>query len=318
MANVNDIEEQKRYIFLEMSEEEFEQIETRFFEDSDYFVDVMTLENDLIDKYAAGLLKGDDLARFERALPKAPERREKIATAQAMQTLIAEERPREVPITVAPGLWERISNFFTFKGVQMAGAALGIALVCLSGYLVIKNRQMDQQLAQVREEQKQALAQQQKELQEQISELKRQQQESQDVNNELNIKLEEAEERLRKLQDLKPTPEPTVGLQSPILAFTVNLAGRGNSPRPPSVRSITTRDGKQLALVTVYLPEGAWTKYEVMTDKVTVKSDSLAPGRKSIVLTLPGKDTDFTVNVYNAAGEGTTVGTYKLGTKKVR
>ena len=106
------LEEMKRYLFGELSEKEREKLEDRFFEDSDYFYELTELENELVDKYAQGKLKGSELTRFEQSLARSPDRREKIANARAIRTLIIDEKPALIPIAT---LGERISNFFGFK-----------------------------------------------------------------------------------------------------------------------------------------------------------------------------------------------------------
>ena len=92
MTETSQTEELKRYIFDEMDETERENLDERFFEDSELFYEYVELKNDLTDLYARNLLKGEDLQRFERSLAKTPAGREKIAIARTLQTLADEER----------------------------------------------------------------------------------------------------------------------------------------------------------------------------------------------------------------------------------
>ncbi|MCB1025586.1 MAG: hypothetical protein KDB79_14410, partial [Acidobacteria bacterium] len=77
-------EEMKRFVFHELSIEEREIFEERFFLDEDFFYDLLELENRLVDDFVRGKLKGSDLKRFEASLEKSEERRQKVANAIAL------------------------------------------------------------------------------------------------------------------------------------------------------------------------------------------------------------------------------------------
>ena len=60
------------YLFNEMSAEEREKIENKFFEDDEVFFAIAERENELVDSYNAGRLNGEQLERFERSLAASP------------------------------------------------------------------------------------------------------------------------------------------------------------------------------------------------------------------------------------------------------
>src|SRR5437868_12880968 len=90
--NSSSKEEIKKYLFHELTPGEQEKIEERMFEDNDFLYEVLDVENELVDLYVLGKFEGDELARFEKSLRSSPGRREKAATAAALQRCIAEEK----------------------------------------------------------------------------------------------------------------------------------------------------------------------------------------------------------------------------------
>lgn len=259
MTEPSQIEEMKRYLFHEMPEKERETLEERLFENSDYFYELVELENDLIDSYARGKLDGKDRERLERSLAEMPERRAKIANARALQTLIAEEKNVSAPVA-ASTLWERISNFFNLKmsALQYATGAVAILLACATGFLLYQNWQERQEFAELQNRRQAELAEKEKLLQEQITELeslKRRFENERGQNEILNEKIEEIDNQKQQLeQQLKnirrgnnqpdnkntePIAPPTQTLAS---VFLLPGGGRGGAitqvPIKQSVRSI--------------------------------------------------------------------------------
>jgi hypothetical protein len=155
--NTSQTEEMKRYLFHEMNEKEQAAIEGRFFADSDYFYDLVTLENDLVDRYARGDLRGADLNRFERSLQTSPERREKVANAKALQRHIAEEKQAVSPLTAVPrvSFWERLSGFFNFQmpAFQYVMAGLLVLMTVGTVWLLIDKWRSNNELARYKQEQ---------------------------------------------------------------------------------------------------------------------------------------------------------------------
>lgn len=181
----------KKYLFHELSLSEREKLEERLFEDDNFFYEVLTVENDLVDLYALDKLEGAELERFERSMRASPGRREKVATALALQRWIAEARQPELMqeegIAVVGGelpLWKRFTTFTSSRSAafQFAAAALFILLTAGMVFLLIERGQVRQELAHLRESkrndegqrQEQILQERLKAAQEREEELKRQ------------------------------------------------------------------------------------------------------------------------------------------------
>ncbi|HEX8564465.1 MAG TPA: hypothetical protein VF648_02265 [Pyrinomonadaceae bacterium] len=208
MTETSQIEEMKRYLFQEMTENERETLEERFFEDPDFFYDLLERENDLIDSYVRNELTGKDLIRFEKSLTISPNLRAKIADAQALQTLIVEEKPvtKMVP---AASFWLRFADFFTFKmsALQFAISALAILLVSATGFLLYQNWQTKQELAKLQNEQNQRLIEKENSLQEQLNraqereqDLRRQIESQRGQNETINEQSENQQSEILRLQ----------------------------------------------------------------------------------------------------------------------
>ncbi|MEZ5345527.1 MAG: hypothetical protein R2681_08235 [Pyrinomonadaceae bacterium] len=223
------LEEMKRFVFHELSGEEREMLEERFFLDEDFFYDLLELENGLVDDFARGRLKGNDLKRFEASLERSEERRQKVANAIALNSLIKEEKQTETRDSVVtdPTLWEKITAFFTFKlpAMQYAAAALLFLLLGGMSFLFYERVRLNQELANYREDQKniEKLKNQERELQNKLNEIQQREKDLQkQIDNKegegeiLNSQLESEKaekqrlqneiDRLKKLQENNPLP----------------------------------------------------------------------------------------------------------------
>lgn len=323
-GNSSQKEEIKKYLFQELTQTEREKIEEKFFVDSDYFYDVMELENDLADKYALGTLEGDELQRFEKSLKVSPERREKIASAVALQRRIAEEKQtaaetaQEKTVVTVPAkvsLREQLSSFFSWQAspFQYAVAGLMILLTAGFGFLLLDPLRVGQELAALRESRGGIESQQrEKDLQEQIqaaqtreAELKRQIEsergESALLNEQLEREASEREkaerelERLRREQN-KPPPLPTPqSSPRPALPSTPTIAsvfllpgGRGSG----SVKEVIIGKNTKRIAIGLELEEGIKLdgRLSVEINSQTVATDlqpkSLPSGKQIITVSV--------------------------------
>lgn len=214
----------KKYLFYELSLSEREKIEERLFEDEAFFYEVMTVENDLVDLYALRKLTGDELALFEKSLPASPGRRERVATALALQRCIAEAKQAEIMqeegIAVGAGgipLWKRFTTFTSSRpaALQFAVVALFILLTAGMVFLLVERRRVNQELAHLRESQRNDEGQPQEKIlqerlkaaQEREEELKRQlateRGEATAVHEQLQRTVSESEKVERELEELR-------------------------------------------------------------------------------------------------------------------
>ncbi len=128
----------ERYLLGEMADEEREKFEEQLLADDGLYFEVCETENALVDGYVSDALAGDQVARFEKALKKAPALAEKVANARALRRFIASERKAEVIAAApSPSIWEHISRLFSFGSPAPAFAMGGLLLVFAAGLVLL-------------------------------------------------------------------------------------------------------------------------------------------------------------------------------------
>ena len=163
-TEASDSETLKRYLFYEASDAERGQIESRFFDDDQLFYELLDLENDLTDRYSRNELDESDKKRYAASLEKSPERRVKLANADALQSFIKEEFALNAPLIDAEkssNFREKFNAFFGLKtaNFQYATAALLFLLLAGIGFLIYERQRDAQELARLRESENQRTAQ---------------------------------------------------------------------------------------------------------------------------------------------------------------
>jgi len=339
MTETSQTEKLKRYIFDEMDETERENLDGRFFEDSDLFYEYVELKNDLTDLYARNLLKGEDLKRFERSLAKMPAGREKIAIARTLQTLADEEREKVPVPVIAPTLWQRIANFFTLKlsAVQYATAAIVILLVGVGGFLIYREQQR-REYAEIekrneaerieKENRLRELEEQQRRFEEERrrNQLDQELPNSNIVNNQTpnvstqpldnknNTDEEKGKKEIERLKqeiedaDRKSIRPPTRKIQpvNPIITTILKLSVRGTRGGEDDIIIKISQATKQIS-VTLELPEGlVGDSFDVKLNDgnlpTKVKPRIAADGKRFLSVTIPSqklKDNKNTISVGN-------------------
>lgn len=150
---MNELEEiTTRYLLGELSEQEQDSLEERYFRDPKLFNTVLQVESELVDAYARGQLSTDMRERFEKSYLNHPARRKRVNFARALTTRIdqreqsvtrAEQSARSAP----PSSWWK--RLFAIVGGQAPplrfAMATIIVLVALAGVWIFVNRWRQQQ-----------------------------------------------------------------------------------------------------------------------------------------------------------------------------
>jgi hypothetical protein len=139
-----------RYLLGELSEQEQDSLEERYFHDSGLFNAVLQVESELADAYARGQLSTAMLERFEKSYLNHPARRKHVDFAKALTTRIdqREQSVTEQSARSAPprSWWKRL---FVIVGCQAPplrfAMATIIVLVALAGVWIFVNRWRQQQ-----------------------------------------------------------------------------------------------------------------------------------------------------------------------------
>jgi hypothetical protein len=133
------------YLHGEMTDSDVENFEQQFIADDALFYDITERENDLVDRFVRGDLKGGDADRFQNSLSRFPHRRIKIANASLLNEYIAEQK-RSVSAAEAEIPWYKRLGF-AFRTPALVSSALALLLVGTIGFLVIQNRNLNRQVA---------------------------------------------------------------------------------------------------------------------------------------------------------------------------
>ena len=150
---MNELEEiTTRYLLGELSEQEQDSLEERYFHDPKLFSAVLQVESELVDAYARGQLSTDMRERFEKSYLNHPARRKRVNFARALTTRIDQ---REQSVTRAEqsarsdlpsSWWKRLFGIVGGQAPPLRFAmATIIVLVALAGVWILVNRWRQQQ-----------------------------------------------------------------------------------------------------------------------------------------------------------------------------
>lgn len=132
----------KRYLLGELAEAEQLQLEERLLTDEEYFAQLQSVEEDLIDSYARGALPPSEVEKFESYFMAAPERQRAVHFAMALQ---GSTPPSGAPLT-PPAWWRSVPVLAQLRHPAFAGiAALGVVLFLVVGVGVWSNKSITRQ-----------------------------------------------------------------------------------------------------------------------------------------------------------------------------
>ena len=141
------------YLLGELTDEERNVVEERFFTDDDFFADVEAAEMSMIDRYLRNEMAETERRALEQNYLITPERKQKVADAVAFHD---ELRTLRVPIVVdhtAKVSWfEKLFGGFSLSAIQL-GAAAAIAILVLSiGWLLYDSNRLRNEVLVARSE----------------------------------------------------------------------------------------------------------------------------------------------------------------------
>lgn len=148
---IND-QKLKRYLLGELPLYDQRRVEEQFFSDAQAFERLAAIEDDLIDDYVCGDLSRRQREKFEKHFLVSPERRERLALAQALAATVSAKPKPVVANQASTPWWESILQFFTLQGPSiryaMVAASLGI-LIFYGTRETLENRDLRQQIDQL-------------------------------------------------------------------------------------------------------------------------------------------------------------------------
>jgi hypothetical protein len=122
-----------RYLLGALSEDETNRIDELSVVDDEVAARLCALEDDLVDAYASGTLKGEAIEQFERSYLNSPQRRAKARFAKSLQTAPAKPSQRRATVhRLAPPTG--VPPAHAIPPSQIAAAALALAASALIVY----------------------------------------------------------------------------------------------------------------------------------------------------------------------------------------
>jgi hypothetical protein len=293
-----------RYLLGQLTEEEQEQIEERYFNDKEFFEQLLVVEDTLIDNYVRHRLSGVERQHFESHFMRSPERRERVEVAGLWmeyidrnslhkQVLTFEKRSTpQRPLTRTPAL-------------LISWAAM-ILLMLGGSWLLIDRARLKGDLNQARDE-REAFEREQAEAQQRLAE-----------QNARNQQLAEELEQRNKVDDADkiPQPRPQDAL-SGVVAFLLTSTGvRGGAGSttlniPPRTERVRLQ---------VRLDNDEHNTYQAVIKNIEGKEIGSRTGLRArpdkiISITLPANifaedDYILTLDGVKASGEKDVIGEY--------
>src|SRR5215213_8421894 len=135
----------RRYLLGELSDSEREHVEERLISDGDYKEEVLTVEEELLEDYLAGVLSPPERELFHKNYLSAPLQKQKLRIAQALGKYAAQTSVQTLK-TVASQSWiERLLNVLRFHNglMQLSWAVLVLIVVLAAGWWIVKTFRSD-------------------------------------------------------------------------------------------------------------------------------------------------------------------------------
>lgn len=341
MNETSQIEEMKRYLFYEMPQDEKDKFEESYFEDTEFFYNLLEFEQELIDKYAVGKLTGGDLQKFESSLKKSPERVERIHEAMAFYDSIEERKeevaigatdiPKEVVVatTSFPSFGEKISAYLKISTFKFAAGAVAIILLGFVGFTLYQNEKQRQeriaidleQKKQAEFEEQQRILREKKAQQDRINNENQQNQNNNSLSNtspKLSPSPDQSGDNTKPKDDpipvpIPPKPQEEKGSQVNLTFFFSGIRG-GQAPTGKQIKN----GGKEKAQIIIPIEEGSnLESVKLFAKGKQISSQSVSPVTKSVTFTIdaPESETEYDIKVTEL---GDTRGDKQLGSLTIK
>ncbi len=132
----------RQYLLGRLAEADTEKVELRLLTDSDYANELDIIERELIDQYVEETLSTEERTQFEQFFLKAPERRDKLAFAEALSRAARAHAPARHRAKGSGAIEKLRPRWHSFSPVYLKAAAIIIVVLCvgLVGWLLIARR----------------------------------------------------------------------------------------------------------------------------------------------------------------------------------
>lgn len=257
---MNELEEiTKRYLLGELSEQEQDSLEERYFQDPKLFNAILQVESELVDAYSRGQLSTDMRERFEKSYLNHPARRKRVSFAKALTTRIDQ---REQPVTRAeqparsalPGSWWK--RLFVIVGGQAPPLRFAIAtiivIVALAGVWIFVNRW--------RQQQKEAA---------QIQAPQKNQEREQTASQQSKETPQDSQQRVAQIPPETSQPSPNLNTNAaPLIVSLALTVGGVRSADGSATQTLVIPHGTTQANILLDLKDDSYPRYRVSLRKI--------------------------------------------------
>jgi hypothetical protein len=265
----------QRYLLGELTESEQAALEQEYFNNRQLFEQIVEVENELVDKYARGLLSPDMRVRFKDYYLEHAQRRERARFAEALQAKLDQAKEVEAEASTPTETWlERLSALLRGPRLAWAFSIAVLLFAVLAGWFLIETRRLRQELART-ESERVAREGRERALQQQVT---NEQLRAEELSQEL--------ERLRMQQvAASPSPSPVDKRASTFATLILTIGGtRGADAGPPAVLQIPA--GTERVRLQLNLRENNYARYQAVLQSaggntVFTSRQLTAPNKKS-------------------------------------
>lgn len=293
-----------RYALGRLSEVELERVEERIFSDRDFFERLLVVEDELIDAYASGRVRGDDRQRFQRYLLQNKADRERVAFARQLAEVVSRESVA-TRIKARPSWLSSWGESLRSRWTPVLLAAT--VLLALGGsWLVFETVRLNRQL-ELLEAERIAAQKKTQELEQQIA-----------GEREQNRKLSEDLDRERALRVEQPRDDHQPSSRS-FVSLILSLGGvrdRGEAPTltiPPDVDDVRIQARFKTGSYPIYRAELQTVEGRSLWRGSGLKARAAADGR-AVSVSVPAsvfREDDYILILKGVrAGEEESVGEY--------
>jgi hypothetical protein len=238
----------QRYLLGEVPESQQEGLEQQFFNDPQLFEQIVQAENELVDKYARGLLSPSTRERFEKHYMAHPSRRERAAFAGALAAKLGQVGEIETASAPSERWLDRLFAFMGGRRLVWAFAGVVLLIAVVTAWSLVETRRLQQELARSQSERADR---------EQRARVLEQQ-----LTNE-QLRAEKLSDEIERLRAEQTVPAPSVTGQregSTLATLMLTIGGtRGADAGPPAVLVVPA--GTEQVKVQLNLKENDYSSY---------------------------------------------------------
>lgn len=302
-----------RYLMGELSEEERDLVEEKFFTDESFYQNLLLAEDDLLYDYQRGALSKDQHRKVEARVAASPGLRRKLKSIESLMTLDSAALQVETSTDGEMSrrgiyLWQTISDFLTIRRLAPALALAAVMLIAFgSYYLVTKTERLNSEIARLEiEKEKERLASLEKE-----QEMRRQ---IEDENEKAANLASEIERERRMRQEAEDEARRLRSQQQVATASFILMPGLVRDRDEPE-RLVIPREMRKAELKLDLEGEEKYRSFRVELRTMggnllwsqAVRSASESASGKAVAITLPASiliNGEYEITLKGSSGEG--------------